>query len=346
MKQGRSIQDLAAEIQRQADAKKDFLAETTHLEVNAVENKIRIGEFGEYEIGEYAHSQIRQRLDIPAKYYKKMQAAAPELLEANVNHWFQKAPERRMVRTLDGTARAFLSGKYKTLDNIDLAECILPIIAEKKIEIVSSEITENRLYIKGLFPAIETEVTEGDVIQAGIAISNSEIGDGALRIEPLVFRLVCKNGMIAQDYGVHKHHVGRALYANSQVEELWTDKTRKATDRAFWFQAQDTVRAVLNRETFDKIALQLTESAQSEKIERPTKAIEKLAKKIRINETESDSILNHLAQGGDMSQWGAANAITRYSQDVKSYDRATDLENLGWKVIQLSAKDWHEVATA
>ena len=49
----------------------------------------------------------------------------PELLAENVNSWFQREPTQRMVRTLDGTVRAFLSNRYRRIDNLDIAEIVL-----------------------------------------------------------------------------------------------------------------------------------------------------------------------------------------------------------------------------
>ena len=39
-----------------------------------------------------------------------------------------------------------------------------------------------------------------------------------------------------------------------------------------------------------------------------------------------------------------ANAITRTSQDLDDYDRATDLERLGGQIIELEQKDWAVIA--
>jgi hypothetical protein len=73
------------------------------------------------------HGQLSDKLGIPKKYYDRMQAEAPALLAENINNWLGAAvdtkgrPEQRMVRTLDGTARAFLSKSYNRLDNAELA---------------------------------------------------------------------------------------------------------------------------------------------------------------------------------------------------------------------------------
>jgi hypothetical protein len=38
--------------------------------------------------------------------------------------------------------------------------------------------------------------------------------------------------------------------------------------------------------------------------------------------------------------------VTRMSADVESYDRATELERVGAKVIELPKHEWREIAEA
>jgi hypothetical protein len=41
--------------------------------------------------------------------------------------------------------------------------------------------------------------------------------------------------------------------------------------------------------------------------------------------------------------YGLSNAITRASQDVESYDRATALEGIGWQVATMTKNQWEEI---
>ncbi len=112
MKTGKTLTELAMELERQSTAKKDFIASTEVLEMTDTgELALESDTTHEFPITDHAHSQIAARLDIPAKYYNRMRLSAPGLLAANVNEWFHSFPERRMVRTLDGQARAFLSDR-------------------------------------------------------------------------------------------------------------------------------------------------------------------------------------------------------------------------------------------
>ena len=76
------------------------------------------------------------------------------------------------------------------------------------------------------------------------------------------------------------------------------------------------------------------------------KAVELLSNKFKLQRSESSGVLQHLIQGGDLSQWGLLNAVTRTAQDVESYDRATELEELGATVMSLPSAQWKQLATA
>lgn len=68
--------------------------------------------------------------------------------------------------------------------------------------------------------------------------------------------------------------------------------------------------------------------------------VELTAKNYGMNSDEQNSILKYLIEGGDLSKYGLSNAITRASQDIESYDRATVLEEVGWQVATMEPKQW------
>ena len=341
MKNGRTLQELASELTRQKETKQDFIAETSALEMLPNQELVIKGH-GQYPIKNLAHKQIGQRLGIPAKYYEKMQNESPDLLAQNVNHWFEANPEKRMIRTLDNHARAFLSQSYRPLDNFDLAMSALPRIQELGCDVLSCEVTESRMYLKCVTERITTEVTKGDVVQAGICISNSEVGNGSLKIEPLVYRLVCMNGMIANDYRMRKYHVGRANDIEGAAE-FFRDETRQRDDEAFFMKVQDLISAALDQTKFNTIVNSMREGTERRIEGDPVKVLENVAKTHMISDGESGNILNHLISGGSLTQYALGNAITRMAQDSDSYDRSTDLERVGGQVMLMPANDWNKL---
>ncbi|MBI3654120.1 MAG: DUF932 domain-containing protein [Acidobacteria bacterium] len=346
MKTGKSLVELTAEIQRQTESKRDFVASTTALTLHSnghSEMKID-GVESSFAVTDLAHQQIADRLAIPQKYYNRLQKEQPALLDTNVNTLFQAGTDRRMVRTLDGKARAFLSDRYRRLDNFDLAEAVLPELVEKQLHFESCEITDRKIYLKVISPRTELEVKIGDPVQAGLVISNSEVGLGAVKVEPLIYRLVCTNGMIASDFAQRKYHVGRAN--DEEATELFRDETLAADDRAFWMKVVDTIRAALSADGFRRIVERLREATEQRITGNPVKSVEVLANRFRLNKDEQSSVLQHLIEGSSLSAYGLMNAVTRAAQDVESYDRATEMEAYGGQVITLSPNDWRVIAEA
>ncbi len=345
MKQGKTLNELAKELERQRLARKDFIADTAGLEVVTDSNgvtKVMMGFTdisGEFVISDIAHQQIATRLQIPFRYYQKMRLEYPELLDKNINSWFARTNEKRMLRTLDNRLRAFLSDRYRRLDNLELAEAVLPILNEiKGLEIISSEITETHMYIKVINKKLKAEVGENDIVQAGMVISNSEVGLGSLKVEPLVYRLVCKNGLIVKDYTQKKYHVGKQVDSEESAYEIYRDETLAADDKAFFMKVQDTVRCAVDETKFLLSVNKLIAVKSEHTGDNPIKTVELLADKYILNQNERGSILRHFIMGGDDSRFGLINAVTRASQDIEDYNRATELERLGGELLSLPIK--------
>jgi len=361
---GRSLQDLAAEIERRAEVKRDFIAPVSKLSVEVVDDKPVIalanGTVQTFPIQEIAHGQIAEYAGIPMAYYRRMMAEDPQLLATNANRWLRdlaKDPKaRRMVRTLDGSARAMLSDGYRALENEDLAEAILPVLLEQNLLIVSCEITERRLYIKAVDRNIERDVPTGramgdgshvffDTCSPAISISNSEVGYGALSIETGVYTKACTNlAMIGSN--MRKYHTGKRAELSDDVYALLTDDTKKATDRAVWMQTTDLVRSAFNLAKFDATVKKLGD-ASADKIEatEAVEVIERVGRKFSFNEGERKGILGRLIQDADLSRYGLHAAVTRYSQEeVISYDRATEMERIGGDIIDMAANEWGKLA--
>jgi len=342
--------DLATELTRLEGSKRDFLADTRDMSMAVTVGKgvglmVDTEEFG---LTPHAHRQIAQRINIPQGYYDRMLTSAPDLLSVNVNRWFSQTPERRMVRTLEGSARAFLSDRYLRLDNFDVAQMVLQAVQDKAVtdlHFVSSEVTDSRLYMKFVTPQVQREVKKGDIIQAGLVVSNSEIGLGALKVEPLLYRLVCLNGAI-MGAALRKYHVGKKNDAEGELERILSDETRAADDAALRLRLRDVMRSALDMDAFSA-NVDLMAAAQGDAIEGdPVRAVEVLANKFTLNQGEQSGVLRSLIEGADLSRFGLLNAVTAYSQKVQDYDRATELEQIGGQIITINANDWREIKEA
>lgn len=353
MKTGRSLTNLAQELERQLLNKQDLVVPSSLLQCRATDDgevkMIIEAPTGavEYGVNELARHQLADKLKIPFTYFERMRSEQPALLESNVNTWLRTDGDRRMIRTLDGQVRAVLSDRYRRLDNFDLAENVLPILQRLEgARFESVELTETRMYLKVVTPRVAFEVAPGDTVQAGIVITNSEVGCGTLSVQPLIYRLICSNGLIAADRGLRKTHVGRALQSDLDSATVFRDDTLAADDRAFFLKVRDVVEAAISEATFREVAQKMQKTREIPLTGDPVKAVEVLANRYTLNEKERTGVLRHLIVEGDLSAYGLVNAVTHYSQDVEDYDRATEFEALGGRLIDLSTKDWKELSLA
>ena len=344
MKSGRPLDVLAAEIVRQSNAKKDFVAPTSALAM-IVNNAGKTDEEAHLVIGEqnfaisgHCHSQIGAWSKIPAAYYNRMLADALELLATNVMHWFDVSEDKRMIRTLDGRARAFMSNRYRPLDNDELANAILPVLAEAGVNIESCELTESHFYLKAVAANVTAQV-RGETAHAGVVISNSEVGAGSLRVEPLVYMKKAGYGMIASNAVMKKYHVGRANTCDENaLWEMFTDETRKATDKALWKQVKDVVNGALSESIFARLAEQFDEAGRDLITVGVADAIEVVTRKFNLSEGTGEGILQKLAAGGDLSVFGLSKAISAQSDAEDDYDLATTMQRIAGEVVELGSK--------
>lgn len=348
MKEGLTLQEMAAEITRQNEQKADYLVDTRTLQMEPFGDQVYLhmndNEIEPLEINPIAHRQIGAHLKIPADYYDRMLDQQPELLAQNVNSWLKREATIRMLRTIGGKTRAFLSNRYRRIDNIEIAKVVLPIIGQMPgAHFESCQLTESRMYIKVVNTRLEAEVVPGDIVQAGIIISNSEVGQGSVSIQPLVYRLVCSNGMVVNDAKARKYHTGR-INTLEENFQLYSEETLAAEDHAFVKKIEDTVKAAVEEARFHQVIDLMKNATKAQINTADVPGIVKLASKdFGIREEESTGVLQHLIEGKDLTLYGLSNAVTRHSQDVESYDRATELEGIGYKILSMPPQQWNRI---
>jgi len=365
MNAGRSLASLAAELDRQTSTRKDFIAAQGAVEAVVLTPEgapalaiAGLPDLDPVTLTPYAHGQLSDHLGIPKKYYDRMAAETPQLLADSVNVWFKKdAGNRRMLRTLDGKVRAVLSPKFRALDNYDLMAAVLPVLIENKVQIMSTELTETRLYIKGILPSLSDELGEGLAygghtyipgdrghLVAAVTISNSDIGAGTLRIEPSVFTTRCTNLAQLKSAAMKKYHAGRANSADESWQ-VFVDETRRADDAAFWLKVRDITAAAFDEKQFRIAIARIRETAANAiTSDDLPKVVDLTVERLALPPSLNSGILKALAAGGDLTQWGLSSAITRVANDQTDYELSTLLERAGGEVLELSPSQWQAVA--
>jgi len=356
---GRNLLDIVGELTHIAETAKDYKVHPGSLVMDE-QGKVEIGRDKQYaetvKPTSWAHQQIASFLDIPKAYYDRMLIENPQLLAENVNTWLhEKGPDdRRMLRTVDGKLRGFLSPRYRRMDSLDLLNVVAPILNENKFQIVSCEHTDMRLYIKATLPKLQKDVSGdpkvNDIIQSGVIVSTSDVGAGSLRIEPYILRLVCTNGLIAES-AIKKYHVGREVGGDALMEVL-SDEALAADDAALWLKVRDVLNESVKPETFNKQCAKIMEAVEDkitnydlvEVVKRASAKVGVSSKLIRENIVKA---LGSGNEGAGLTRWGLINSFTAAAKDAGlGYDESTDLERAGGAILNLSRTEWKNIGTA
>lgn len=361
MNQGQSLTEVAAELERINTTKQDYLVPMSKLgfgfggNFNDPEAKYQPAILGitdrAFGLTPWAFSQVNTYLGIPGQYAQRTFESFPGLWARSANKWAEhKATDKRMIRTLDGNARAFLSDAYRPLDGYDLACAALPALKDLGAVVRSSAITDTKLYLKAVVPGLETTIQGsrrvGDVIRAGVCLGTSEVGNGAVFFKWFAEVLKCTNGMVSESV-LRKTHIGRrASRELSEATEYFSDRTRQLDDAAFWSKFKDVLAATVTRENLELMAARISATADQEIAN--TGEIEKVAEatvqRLSLPSHTKPGILKNLVENGDLTRWGLVNATTQLANEITDYELASTLEQAGGKLIDLSDTDWKVIS--
>ena len=285
----------------------------------------------QFNLNHNAKRQVCDKLGIPAKYFDYLEKSGHHNLAMdNINYLFNHGDGVNTVRSVDGTMTAFLSDRFDIVDNDFVAGAVIEAIGDdyskENLNIIDASETDKKLYMKITKPSVNAEITKGDVVEAGVIISNSETGHGAINVNPFINRLICLNGMTVNDARFKAIHLAGAK-EEGVINHYLTDETKKKKMEYLHAQIGDVVNGSLKQSVFQQSVDKITEA--SKEIIKPTEAIEIITDKFQLSQDESKSIFDSLARrdpvdAGEPSRWSLINAVTHTAKSIEDKDRKAD----------------------
>lgn len=324
-----SIDSVLEQINAQKARTKDFLMNTSTLREPEVGEDGTLSlktEVGRMDFDKHAEQQLAQFVGVPFPYLSRIKTQLPELYHDTLTKMLRERDGTpRMVRTIDGNARAFLSDSFARLDNDLLASSLLKI-ADKGLEVKGFNIDEQGMSMHIINPKLEGEVRKGDVVRYGFHIRNSEVGKHALESLAVAFRLVCTNGMVRPEdlFKFRRVHSGASNLKSMSRQERVPEYTVHDIEQGFHALAENATNdKALNNYIADMKELDAIE------VDKPDEVLERVQKKYSLSNMQVDSITNHYERDGLPTRWGFVNAITRTAQDQEINAEARRLEEVG-----------------
>lgn len=178
-----------------------------------------------YETTDHAINQLFRKLGMPSRYFKNLHDKGfYDLVNEHIvfnkgrfkdkNIMLRKAKFHNRGKYENEVIRAILSDSYSPLDNKPLVKILQETLQNTNYKITYYKNNWKTMMLRILFSdkADTVEVEEGDVLQTGILVVNSEVGTAGVLIAPTVLRLVCSNGLTAwntiENDRYYKRHVG------------------------------------------------------------------------------------------------------------------------------------------
>lgn len=380
--ENRTLEDMLHVIKEQNDMKQDYIAPTNQLQFRTIESEDRVhgtnhsqivmeANNGEgtkiLNVNQHCFDQIAQKAEIATPTARRLQQNYPREMDNLINAIWQKENSKRMIRTFEnsyinspfnydrhtGTARAFLSDKFKTFDNSDLLESALPTLGESDAswKIVNYANTDKKLYIRLKSEVIQSDAGLNDLMAHGIGISNSETGSGSVAVFGIAWTLACLNGMQTENV-TRKAHITSAR--DGDTWNVLTDETKQADNHSLKLQLRDIVSSYASRDAFDE-NIEKMKRAKEDVVNVPmNESVENLGKVLTLSKKETSNVLEGLLQTIGQSGYEQNQKINRATLvnactavgNTSDPDNVDFWQRLGGKVLNLGKTDWNRVAMA
>ena len=319
------LESLIQELKTQKPLKWDEKLNSSQIKMVLDENRPRFQIKADklFPINDSCHNQIADKLEIPLKYYHRMEEETPDLLARNVNTWLERSEKDFFIRGLGDSIRAFLSDRYRVIDHLDVLLCALNELQAHSAEIEDCFLSVTEMNIKVKSQSLRDFVRhKDDLITGGLFLTNSETGHKALRLEPRLFRVKCSNGLIIEELVTREIHIGNG-------DEL--------ADEMVYLSLRRSIRELFKG--FGGIVEVLRESTEA-KIRNPQKVIQNVVDQYKLSEAQKANILMAFGAEPEYDQYGIANAVTLAAQKEETWEKSVELERLGGKLVALPLEEF------
>jgi len=187
-------------------------------------------------------------------------------------------------------------------------------------------------------PSLQREVTKGDVVEAGVMVTNSEVGLGSVNVSPFIHRLACVNGMVVNDSRLHSRHLTASQATIDGVYEVLSDEAKELDNRALLTKVRDVVLSTSDKVRFENNVAKMTNATEI-KIKKPKKVIEVLENRFDLTKQEGEDILENLINRDDKQPtanvWSVVNSVTALGNTLDDYDRGTKMQSIGGVLLDM-----------
>lgn len=287
-------------------------------------------EYGVLKVGDEAFKHLAKVFKLNSPH---LQLLRDEGLMGNVadqfNHFFENSGvgNKKKFRMIDDRVKGILEPNIRPYDDYDLLST-LGELRETIPELQLEEFYRDDKRSHARFLLEDTERIVGfdseedgnpDEVQVGFDIQNSEIGYGRLQISPMLYRLVCSNGM-------------RMAESNGEVMKRRPSIFSK-------FDLDRNIRDSVEMSIKDSTdVISSIQKSKDVRIEDPYKEIEVIGKNNRIKKSDVLRLQDVFDIEPQNNLYGVVNSFTRYGRILEDEENDNEnrvkFENLAGRVLE------------
>jgi hypothetical protein len=337
------IRDFIETLKYMSENKIDMVVPATSLIINNDMLKIKDRDFS-FKLLPWARRQLAWKLQIPLRFYNRLEIYYPELLNNVLNTILSKSQDRFLIRVLNGEVRGILSDRFKAYESFDIFTTVIDHAMKLNPNIIFKS-----AYVTDLFAELELidrdkkyeiEIDgKPDIYYTGVSIINSEVGYRAFEINVLLYRQVCSNGLIAPAFNqrIRKIHVGKKITDENYWNETLINENRVLLDKI-----SDMLNAAFGSENVNRL-LQKLSNYSKQPIDTPIEFLDASRKVLGLTDEQKTLIWNNLEE---RTRFGFINAVSRtaqyYTSVVKKPSERLRLEELAGELIT-NEYYWQEI---
>ena len=284
-----------------------------------------------------------------------------DLLLKNVHEQLIRTDKKMMIRTKQRTdiesvlptfeARALLSTKYKRLDN----DVLFPLI-ENVIQGLgySSRGYPDMKFLGGRNDGVITHarfISEKAVYEKGerkmylgFQVRTSEVGASGLYIEFFICDSYCDNGMVfgREDLELgefYMKHLGRALMGVGKLSQITGISLKDSVNIERHLHTMFDPRNVNRVHDMLEVSFERTFEADADDV------IDKFGRYYSLSKEEID-LAKEEFKPHERHAYGIQAAFTAAAQRVETFDRRTELDRIGGRIVEQTDAQWNKLVLA
>ena len=160
----------------------------------------------------------------------------------------------------------------------------------------------------------------------GFVLKNNEVGLGGLEVAPRLWREVCSNGMVIEEFVYRKIHLGGALEGAA----------REILEQSIYHAVQHALGSMPR-------VVEALNSAQQEPEANPLQRLSVIGEKADLSEDQRLRLVAAFGQESEATRHGVVQAVTATARDSAAVPDRQRLEALGGKLLMMSPAAYNGV---